>query len=116
MAVHTLSYCPVVGGIPKGSGTGKSKQAAKEEAARRAVDAMGWAGGASGPYHCAFSPSIGRVAADIRQQRDAQFVLRRGKDVSDCYRCIVYIVSENERVTKRAQRMDGAQQGRLSPS
>jgi hypothetical protein len=51
VAMQTLSYCPVVGGIPKGTGAGKSKQAAKEEAARQALDAMGWAAGASGPYH-----------------------------------------------------------------
>ncbi|KAF8481048.1 hypothetical protein DFH94DRAFT_439866 [Russula ochroleuca] len=41
----------IIGGIPKGTGAGKSKQAAKEEAARQALDAMGWAAGASGPYH-----------------------------------------------------------------
>jgi hypothetical protein len=46
--MQTLSYCPIVGGIPKGSGTGKSKQLAKEEAARQAQTALGW-----GPYHCA---------------------------------------------------------------
>jgi hypothetical protein len=49
--VQTLSYCPIVGGIPKGNGTGKSKQLAKEEAARQALAALGWATGA---YHCAF--------------------------------------------------------------
>jgi hypothetical protein len=53
--VQTLSYCPIVGGIPRGHGTGKGKQAAKEEAARQALNALGWAMGASGPYHCAFS-------------------------------------------------------------
>jgi hypothetical protein len=55
MIVQTLSYCPIVGGIPRGNGTGKSKQQAKEEAARQALAALGWAAGASGPYHCAFS-------------------------------------------------------------
>lgn len=59
--VQTLSYRPIVGGIPRGNGTGKSKQLAKEEAARQALTALGWAAGASGPYHCALSqrPSIG---------------------------------------------------------
>ena len=49
-----LSYYSIVGGIAMGNGTGKGKQAAKEEAARQALSALGWAG-ASGPYHCAFS-------------------------------------------------------------
>jgi hypothetical protein len=31
-----------VNGIPKGEGTGSSKQTAKEEAARQAFYAMGW--------------------------------------------------------------------------
>jgi dsRNA-specific ribonuclease len=46
VVVQTLSYCPIVGGIPKGNGTGKSKQLAKEEAARQALNALGWATGA----------------------------------------------------------------------
>jgi hypothetical protein len=53
--VQTLSCCPIVGGIPRGNGTGKSKQLAKEEAARQASASLGWATGASGPYHCALS-------------------------------------------------------------
>jgi hypothetical protein len=36
----------------KGSGAGKSKQQAKEEAARQAFQAMGWARGAYGQYRC----------------------------------------------------------------
>jgi hypothetical protein len=35
----------------KGSGTGKSKQQAKEEGARQALHAMGWASAASGSYY-----------------------------------------------------------------
>jgi len=41
--VQMLSYCPKVGGIPMGNGTGKGKQAAKEEAARQAMNSLGWA-------------------------------------------------------------------------
>ncbi|KAH9996467.1 hypothetical protein BJV77DRAFT_942190 [Russula vinacea] len=48
----------MIGGIPKGTGAGKSKQAAKEEAARQARDAMGWNTGASGPYHCALPQRV----------------------------------------------------------
>jgi len=50
---HALTWnveCSV-GGIQRGNGTGKSKQQAKEEAARQALTAMGWSNGASGPYH-----------------------------------------------------------------
>ena len=54
MVAQTLNYCPIVGGIPRGNGTGKNKQLAKEEAARQAFNALGWSTGASGPYHCAF--------------------------------------------------------------
>lgn len=54
VVAQTLRYCPIVGGIPRGNGTGKNKQSAKEEAARQALSALGWATGASGPYHCAF--------------------------------------------------------------
>jgi hypothetical protein len=50
-----LSYFPVVDGISKGRGTGKNKQTAKEEAARSAFQALGWASGALGGYHSAFS-------------------------------------------------------------
>lgn len=49
---HALTWkadC-IVDGIMKGSGAGKSKQQAKEEAARQAYQAMGWARGASGQY------------------------------------------------------------------
>jgi hypothetical protein len=69
---QVLSYCSVVGGIPKGTGAGKNKQQAKEEAARQALEALGWGSGASGPYRCAFSHLFGqsRVGADndIRMQ------------------------------------------------
>lgn len=58
VVAQTLSYCPIVGGIPRGNGTGKSKQLAKEEAAREALAAMGWSTGASGPYHCAFIQAL----------------------------------------------------------
>lgn len=50
VVAQMLRYCPIVGGIPRGNGTGKSKQLAKEEAARQALTALGWAM----PYHCAF--------------------------------------------------------------
>jgi dsRNA-specific ribonuclease len=43
MVMQTLSYCFIVGGIAMGNGVGKSKQIAKEEAARQALSAMGWA-------------------------------------------------------------------------
>jgi dsRNA-specific ribonuclease len=43
VVMQTLSYCSIVGGIAMGNGTGKSKQLAKEEAARQALAAMGWA-------------------------------------------------------------------------
>jgi len=49
---HALTWnvdC-VVDGIMKGTGAGKSKQHAKEEAARKAYQAMGWARGAAGQY------------------------------------------------------------------
>ncbi|KAI0030209.1 hypothetical protein K488DRAFT_87990 [Vararia minispora EC-137] len=48
-AAHTLDWraeC-IINGVCKGSGSNKSKQAAKEIAARDAFYAMGWAGGAS---------------------------------------------------------------------
>lgn len=46
----TWSVDCVVNGVLKGRGAGRSKQQAKEEAARKAFQAMGWANGASGPY------------------------------------------------------------------
>jgi len=49
---HALTWnidC-IVNGITKGTGAGKNKQQAKEEAARQASQAMGWASGASGQY------------------------------------------------------------------
>jgi hypothetical protein len=46
-----LRSCLVVDGIMKGTGTGKSKQQAKEEGARQALYAMGWASAASGSYY-----------------------------------------------------------------
>jgi ribonuclease-3 len=41
-----LKYSPLVDGTVKGTGVGKSKQLAKEEAARQAYQAFGWAEGA----------------------------------------------------------------------
>jgi len=46
----TWSVDCVVNGVPKGKGAGKSKQTAKEDAARKAYQALGWASEASGPY------------------------------------------------------------------
>ncbi|KAI0305021.1 hypothetical protein BC826DRAFT_979488 [Russula brevipes] len=53
---HALTWSVecVVDGISKGRGTGRNKQAAKEEAARNAFQALGWAG-ALGGHCCAFS-------------------------------------------------------------
>jgi len=49
-ALIWVVHC-LVNGVMKGEGTGKSKQKAKEDAAARAFQAMGWAAAASGPYH-----------------------------------------------------------------
>jgi len=50
---HSLTWTVecIVDGIMKGMGKGKSKQLAKEDAARQALQAMGWAGAASGSYY-----------------------------------------------------------------
>ena len=53
LRVDLLSSCPLVNGVMKGEGLGKSKQKAKEDAAINAFQAMGWAAAASGPYQCA---------------------------------------------------------------
>jgi len=50
VVVQTLIHCPIVGGILRGNGTGKSKQLAKEEPARRALTVLVWTTGASGTY------------------------------------------------------------------
>ena len=50
LRVGLLSCFPLVNGVSKGEGVGKSKQKAKEDAAMRAFQAMGWAAAASGPY------------------------------------------------------------------
>ncbi|KAI0249494.1 SNF2 family N-terminal domain-containing protein [Lactifluus subvellereus] len=57
---HALTWTVecLADGIVKGSGKGKSKQLAKEDAARQALQAMGWAGAASGSYYCAFSERL----------------------------------------------------------
>ncbi len=53
---------------------------AKEEAARQAHNALGWATGASGPYHCTFSQRFeqGQEGADreiITHQEAVRFCL-----------------------------------------
>jgi hypothetical protein len=98
VVVQTLSHCSIVGGIQRGNGTGKSKQQAKEEAARQALTAMGWSNGASGPYHCAFIQRFLYVKEDLTRtlttyQEAVVFCLLE-RAVSDCYRCIVYKTRE----------------------
>jgi len=50
---HSLTWVVhcLVNGMVRGEGVGKSKQKAKEDAANKAFQALGWAGAASGPYH-----------------------------------------------------------------
>jgi hypothetical protein len=81
----------------EGNGGGK-KQAGSERgggATGTRCDGLEHRSVGSIPLCVASARSISRGSADTIEQRDVQFVLRRGKDGSDCYRCTVYIVSEN---------------------
>jgi hypothetical protein len=93
VVVQTLIYCPIVGGIPRGNGTGKSKQLAKEDAARQALAALGWAG-ASGPYHCAFFQRFLYVKglltrSSMIHQRAVLICFLETVYQIDCYRCCI---------------------------
>ena len=88
VVVQTLNYCPIVGGVAKGNGTGKSKQLAKEEAARQTLTALGW-----GPYHCAFFQRFLYVmevlTGTLIIHQSPVLLCLLETDVSDCYRCCI---------------------------